>query len=171
MTTAAAAASLAFTAGCVACLAYLHVAPTGYSPVRNAVSEYGIGAYAAWYRAQVRCAAVAAVLLAVGLRHPARVVVLLCVLAGARLGISLFPVTHPLHVAFAAAAFVSASWAAIALKRWEHGLPALGWAMAACAVGTSVALHSSLRPWLGLIERGFYAAMLTWLVLVNVRLL
>jgi hypothetical protein len=43
--------------------------------------------------------------------------------------------------------------------------------MAACAAGTSVALRSSLRPWLGLIERGFYAAMLTWFVLVSVPLL
>jgi len=171
VTTAAAAASLAFTAGCIGCLVYLHLAPTGYSPVRNAVSEYGIGAYGAWYRAQVRCAGVAAILLAVALRHHTRVVVLLLVLAAARIAISLFPVTHRSHVLFALVAFTSASWAAIALKRYEHGLPALGWAMAACAVGTSVALHSSLRPWLGLIERGFYAAMLTWLVLVNVRLL
>lgn len=170
MTTAAATASLAFTAGCIGCLVYLHLAPTGYSPVRNTVSEYGIGAYAAWYRAQVRCAAAAAVLLALALRHPARVVVLLLVLAAARFGIGLFPVLHRSHVLFALVAFVSASWAAIALKRWEHGLPALGWAMAACAIGTSLALRSSLRPWLGLIERGFYAAMLTWLVLVAVRL-
>ncbi len=171
MTAAAAAASLAFTAGCVGCLVYLHAAPTGYSPVRNAVSEYGIGAYSAWYRAQVRCAAAAAVFLAVALGHPRRVIVLLAALAVARFGISLFPVIHPSHVLFAAVAFVAASWAAIALKRWEHGLPALGWAMAACALGTSVALRSSLRPWLGLIERGFYAAMLTWFVLVSIRLL
>ena len=139
--------------------------------MRNAVSEYGIGAYGVWYRAQVRCAAGAAIFLALALRHPRRVVVLLVVLAVARLGISFFPVVHPSHVWFALVAFVSASWAAIALKRYEHGLPALGWAMAVCAAGTSVSLRSSLRPWLGLIERGFYASLLTWLVLVNVRLL
>jgi hypothetical membrane protein len=171
VTTAAAAASLAFTAGCIGCLVYLHLAPTGYSPVRNAVSEYGIGAYSAWYRAQVRCAAVAAVFLALALRHPRGVVVLLLVLAAARFGISLFPVVHQSHVLFGLVAFVSASWAALALTQNEHGLPALGWAMAVCAVGTSVALRSSLRPWLGLIERGFYAAMLTWFVLVSIRLL
>ena len=57
MTTALAVASLIFTGGCVACLVYLHLAPTGYSPVRNAVSEYGVGAYARWYRAQAACTA------------------------------------------------------------------------------------------------------------------
>jgi hypothetical protein len=169
--TAAAAASLVFTGLCAACLVYLHLAPTGLSAVRNAVSEYGIGAYGAWYHAQVRCMAVAALLLAVALRHPAKVVILLGVLAAARVAISLFPVVHPVHVLFAALAFVSASAAAIALKPAEHGLPALGWAALACAIGTSFALRSSLRPWLGLIERGFYASILAWTALVAIRLL
>ena len=133
MTTAAAAASLVFTAGCIGCLAYLHLAPTGYSPVRNAVSEYGIGAYSAWYRAQVRCAAGAAVFLALALRHPRHVVVLLFVLAAARLGISFFPVVHPSHLLFALVAFTAASWAGISLKRWEHGLPALSAGRWPCA--------------------------------------
>jgi hypothetical membrane protein len=155
VTTAAAAASLAFTAGCIGCLVHLHLAPTGYSPVRNAVGEYGIGAYGAWYRGQVRCAAGAAVFLAAALRHPRRVVVLLLVLAVARLGIGFFPVVHPSHVWFALVAFLSA----------------LGWAMAACALGTSFALRTSLRPYLGVIGRGFYVSMLAWFVLVDVRLL
>jgi hypothetical protein len=46
-----------------------------------------------------------------------------------------------------------------------------GWLMAALAVGTMVSLRTPLRPWLGLIERGYYVAMLTWLFLVSARLL
>lgn len=59
MIVAAAALALACTAGCVTCLVYLHLAPTGYSPLRNAVSEYGVGAYAHWYQAQAAAAGLA----------------------------------------------------------------------------------------------------------------
>jgi hypothetical protein len=85
VTAAAAGASLAFTALCVACLAYLHLAQTGYSPVRNAVSEYGVGEFAAWYRTQAAAAGLAGAALAVALDGPTRVVVLLGVFAAARL--------------------------------------------------------------------------------------
>jgi hypothetical protein len=186
MTTAFAVASLVFTGGCVACLLYLHLAPTGYSPLRNAVSEYGVGRYARWYRAQAACAGVAAGLLAGALATgvspvPLRVDVLLVVFAVARIAIGRYPTdligatrrtrTGAIHVALAVAAFASASVAGIALKRPEHGQPALGWAMAVCAVGTMLALRrSALRPFAGLIERGFYVAMLAWLVLVAARL-
>jgi len=186
MTPTLAVASLVFTGGCIACLVYLHLAPTGYSPVRNAVSEYGVGRYAGWYRAQAACAGVAALLLAGALAWgvspvPRRVVTLLVVLAVARVAIGWFPTdlldarhrtrNGAIHLALAAAAFTAASWAGIALKRPQHGQPALGWAMAVCAIGTMLALRRSpLKPWLGLIERGYYVAMLAWLVLVAARL-
>jgi Protein of unknown function (DUF998) len=186
MTTAFAVASLVFTGACIACLVYLHLAPTGYSPLRNAVSEYGVGRYASWYRAQVACAGVAAALLAAALARglsplPRRVVVLLFVFALARVAIGWFPTdligatsrtrTGAIHVALAVAAFASATAAGIALKRPEHGQPALGWAMAVCAVGTMLAFRRpALRPFAGLIERGFYVAMLAWLILVAARL-
>lgn len=171
MTTGFAAGALAFTAGCFACLAYLHVArPAGYSPVRDTVSAYGLTEEAAWYRAQVRCAAAAAVLLAVALGHPHRVVVLLCVFAAARAAISFFPIRSGEHLLLALAAFVSVAGAATALKRPEHGLPALGWAMAALLVAFVVVRRSGLQ-WGGAVERGFYAAMLAWFFLVSVRLL
>ena len=186
MTPALAVASLVFTGACLVCLVYLHLAPTGYSPVRNAVSEYGVGAFARWYRAQAACAGVAGLILAVALAKsvhptPRRVVALLVVLAVARVAIGWFP-TDPLgtteptrngaiHLLLAVATFASASWAAIALKHPQHGQPALGWAMAICALGTGLAVRrSQLRPWLGLVERGYYVAMLAWLALVAVRL-
>lgn len=171
MTAGLAAGALAFTAACFACLAYLHVVrPAGYSPVRQTVSEYGLTEKAAWYRAQVRCAAVAAALLAAALRHPAKVLVLLAVFAAARLAISFFPILSVEHLVLALAAFVPVAAAAGALKRADHGQPAFGWAMAALLVAFVVSRRSGLQI-RGVLERGFYAAWLAWFVLVSVRLL
>ena len=176
-----AALALAFAAGCVACLVYLHLAPTGVSPVRNAVSEYGVKRYARWYGLQASLAGCAAICLAIALGHPRRVVMLLAVLAAARIAIGWFPTDtraseQPtrrggVHLLLALVAFTAASWAAIALRASEHGAPWLGWLMAALAVVTIISLRTSLRPWFGLIERGYYAAMLAWLILVSARLL
>jgi uncharacterized protein DUF998 len=172
VTVAAAAASLVLTAGCVGCLLYLHLFPTaGYSPIRETVSEYGITPHAAWYRAQVRLAAGAAVLLAAAVRHPARVVVLLLVFAAARMAISFFPILSREHLLLAAVAFVAVAWAATALKGWEDGVPTLGWVMSLCLLALVLARRAGLRQWRGLIERGFYAAALAWLVVVAVNLL
>jgi len=177
----AAALALACTAACGACLVYLHIAPTGYSPVRNAVSEYGVGRYARWYGLQATCAGVAAICLAVALGHPRRVVVLLAILAAARIAIGWFPTDtlasfQPtrrggIHLLLALVAFTAAPWAAIALGRAQHGEPWLGWVMAAFALGTMISLRSALRPWFGLVERGYYVAMLAWLALVSARLI
>lgn len=180
--TALAAASLGFTCACVACLVYLHLAPTGYSPARNAVSEYGIGRYGNWYRTQAACTGVAAFLLAGALRRPALVVGLLAVLGIARIGIGRFTTdalaggeatrTGGIHLLLAAVAFTAAPWAAVALKRPDGGQPALGWAMAACALATMLSLRNpALRRWFGAVERAYYVTMLAWLVLVAVRLL
>ena len=177
----AAAFALACVGGCVACLVYLHLAPTGYSPVRNAVSEYGVGRYARWYGLQASLAGIAAICLAVALGHPRRVVTLLAVLAAARIAIGWFPTDGAaseaptwrggVHLLLALVTFTAASWAGIALRTGNHGEPWLGWLMAALAIGTMLSLRTSLRPWLGLIERGYYAAMLAWLSLVPIRLL
>ena len=43
--------------------------------------------------------------------------------------------------------------------------------MAAFALGTMISLRSALRPWFGLVERGYYVAMLAWLALVSARLI
>lgn len=187
MTAALAIASLVFTGGCIASLVYLHVSPTGYSPVRNAVSEYGVGAYADWYRLQAACAGTAAIFLAGALAkgvHPAprTVISLLLVLAAARIAIGRFTTDligstertreGAIHALLAVAAFTSASWAGVALKPAQHGQPALGWTMALFALGTFLAVRRlPLKPWLGLIERCYYVAMLAWLVLVAARLI
>lgn len=180
MTATAAALSLVFTAACVACLAYLHLAPTGYSPLRNAVSEYGVGPYARWYRLQAACAGVAAGLLALAIRHDRRIAVLLVVFMLARLAITRFPTdligatertrTGGVHVLLAAAAFVSICWAASKLPRTDGGRPVLGYVATVGLVGTWLALRTGLRPVVGLLERLFYVGMLAWLTVVAVGL-
>lgn len=183
MTTGFAAATLALAALWLACLVYLHLAPTGYSPLRNAVSEYGVGPYAWGYRAQVTCAALAAICLAVALPgHPRREVALLCAFAAARLAIAAFPTDlleggrrttrGMVHVRLAAVAFASICWCASVLPRHAHGQPLLGWIASTGALGTMVALRApTLRPVLGLLERLFYAAVLAWFFVVAARLL
>ena len=114
-----------FTALWTAALVFLHVAPTGYSPLRNAVSEYGVGRFAWGYRAQVLFAAAAAVCLGVELHRRERV--LLFVFAAARAAIAAYPTdllesgtitrTGRIHLLLAAAAFTSICWAASS-KRW-----------------------------------------------------
>jgi hypothetical protein len=174
VTGALAAASLVFTGLCAACLVYLHLAPTGYSPLADPVSAYGVGRHARWYQAQAACSGIAAALLAGSLGTPAVVVVLLALYAGARLAITQFPMdTRPVgHWLLAVVAFGGVAAAAIRLKATEHGTPTLGWAMLACLVATTVARRNPpLRRRFGLAERGFYAALLVWLVLVAARLL
>jgi hypothetical membrane protein len=180
-TTTAAVLSLGCTAGCIACLVYLHLAPTGYSPVRNAVSEYGVGRYAALYSTQAMLMGIAALWLAVALRQPHRVVVLLVLFALARISIGWFPTDQigsrqrtsrgSVHLVLAAVAFVTLPWAAVDLTRSEGGEPWLGRILVVLAVLTAVALRTQLRPWFGLVERALYVGMLAWLIVVAVRLL
>ena len=59
--------ALAALAATVASLGYLHLAPTGLSPIRTAVSEYGITRFRAGYRAATIAFAVAGAALAVGI--------------------------------------------------------------------------------------------------------
>lgn len=186
MTTGLAVAAIVFASLCVACLVVLHLAPTGYSPLRNAVSEYGVGRYAGWYRAQAACAGAAAAFLAAALAQgldpaPRRVVALLCVSAVSRVAIGFFPTdligstertrTGVIHALLALAAFASISWAAATLPASEHGAEWLGRVMGLTVLGTILGLRTTfLRSYVGLIERGFYAAFLAWIFLVSLRL-
>jgi hypothetical protein len=180
-TTTAAALALACSGGCIACLVYLHLVSTGHSPVRSAVSEYGVGKYAPLYSTQATLMGAAALWDAVGLKQPHKVVVLLVVFAIARIAIGWFPTdrigSRPLtsrglvHLLLAAVAFVTLPWAAVALTRSQGGEPWLGRILVVLAVLTAVALRSQLRPWFGLLERLLYAGMLAWLILVAIRLL
>ncbi len=173
----------------------MHLLPTGYRPMRNAVSDYGVGRYRAFYRAQTTASAIAGICLAGALHSgvdpaPRRVIVLLLVFAAARLVIPSFPTdierrkptrAGRIHNVLAGVAFASVAWSAAALPErvdWPtlHGLlVALGWIVVAtaiaCGLATTRRLQAVAEPFFGLIERCFYAAMITWFLVVSVHLI
>lgn len=186
--------SLLGTGVATAVLVFLHLAPTGLSPLRNAVSHYGITRFKAGYRAMTVSMGVSggalAGALAVALRGAgvAEIVVLLSVFAAARLAISWFPMDEPgaartgtgaTHGLLAIVTFGAAAAAAIRLCRvlerneaWlalAHDSRILGWAMVACvAAMLLMRVAPDLRRVFGAIERALYLAMLVWLVMVGV---
>jgi hypothetical protein len=172
----------------VASLGYLHLAPTGLSPVRNAVSQYGITTFRAGYRIATIAFGLAALALGFGLDRTLRgpgsafIVTLLVVFALARGAISWFPMDAPgatrtqtgqIHGLLAVAAFGSATVAAFKLPavlargpRWhslEHVSTGLGFAMLACLFGMTLARSfPAVRARFGAVERGFYIAAIAW---------
>jgi len=176
--------ALAVTA---ASLGYLHLAPTGLSPVRNAVSQYGITPFRAGYRVATIAFGAAGVALAVGIglaigRRGEAVAALLIVFAIARAVISWFPMDAPgadrtatgqMHGLLAIGAFACATLAAFRLAsvlarqdKWHSLVPvstALGGAMVACLLVMALArTFPAVRARFGAIERGFYLAAIAW---------
>lgn len=178
MTAAFAAACLAATVAWAVVLGAVHLRPTGYDPLRNAVSDYGVGAHRRWYRAQTALAALAATLLLVALASgsgaPWWLLALLAAFAAARLAIPSFPTdldrAHPtrtgrVHLLLAAVAF--ASIAVAAGNTPDQLVPhALRWAVVATSIATWLAIRLRLGLF-GLVERLFYAAMITWFLWVS----
>lgn len=170
--------ALAATLACFGVLVAVHLRPTGYDPLRDAVSDYGVGPSLPYYRAQTAAMALAAISIAVALARavdpaPKRAIVLLCVFAAARLAIPFFPTdldrthrtgTGAIHALLAAIAFGAVAWAAA--TRPDR----LGWIVVATAVAMAVSLRTRM-PYFGLVERAFYAATLAWLSLVAVSLI
>lgn len=171
-------------------LVALHLAPTGLSAIRNAVSQYGITSYRSGYRIQTIGYAVAGLGAAIGIftlpgaaAGPAG---LCLIFAAARALISWFPMDAPGaertatgrgHGVLAAAAFVCAGLAAWQLARLlrHDGLhPAIATisaVLAAVMAITLLAMVTSRRAGIGrfgLIERGFYLTMTAWLATVAV---
>ena len=76
-------------------LIMLHLLPTGYNPVRDAVSDYGVGPYRGWFWLQAIAGGVGCLALGIALAQlhpftPTQVVVALIVTAGARFLIPFF---------------------------------------------------------------------------------
>jgi hypothetical protein len=163
----------------------LHVLPTGYRPLSDAVSLYGVGRFRRLYQLQVVASGLAALALALGLvAGGVRVgfdIGLLALYGAARVAIARFPAdpTLPLtrtgrrHTALAAVAFVSIGLAAPILSgeiadRWQLNpswFTALSWAV----IGTMLAMFAvnsspRSRPVFGTFERLFYTATFGWLL-------
>jgi hypothetical protein len=193
MTTVLGLLGLLATLACAAALVRVHLQPTGYRPVRNAVSDYGVGAYSRYYRWQTAASAYAALFVAAALARethpvPQLLVFLLMTFACARLVIPSYPTdldrgrptgTGRVHILLAGAAFAAVAWCAAALPDrvdWPglHGLlVVLGWVVAGAAIACGLAMTSVLRrvaePVFGAVERVFYAALLIWLAVVSLH--
>jgi hypothetical protein len=174
-------------AGTVGSLASLHVAPSGLSPVRDPVSQYGITRFRGGYRFATVSFGIAAVALAVGLGSrlqgpgvPA-VIALLAVFAAGRLCISWFPMDEPgtpptptgrSHGLIAIATFASATVAALRLApvlettTWHSLAPVSRWLGVVELLLILGMFGRRLVPqlggWFGAIERGLYLAMIVW---------
>lgn len=181
-------------AATVCSLAYLHIAPTGLSALRNAVSQYGITEYRGGYRAATISFGVAGAALAVGVADAVHamgkgvVVALLVVFAIGRLIISWFPMDAPdaprtstgtAHGIIALVTFGSATLAAFRFGSvltsgvWWHSLASVstgfGWAMVVCLAGMVLRRSvPTLRNAFGAIERGFYVAMIGWFTAIAI---
>jgi|SRR5271165_1281931 len=177
-------------------LVVLHVLPTGYSPVRDAVSDYGVGRYRGVYWLQLVAGAAAGIALAIALAesHPSKptlAVVMLLVSALARLVLLAFPTDHggsrfetvtgTVHMVLAVTIFASLIIAASELSGTLGSDPAwhdvkglvevLPWVMTVSAVGILVALRAPrLKLISGLIERLFYVSSIAWFLVVAIEL-
>jgi len=173
------------TLASAAALVRVHLLPTGYDPVRSAVSAYGVGPFARYYRWLTAASAFAALFVAGALARdthpvPQLPVFLLLVFAAVRLAIPSYPADlegtarttdGTIHLVLAAAAFAAIAWCAGILPDrvdWLHdALVVLGWIVIAGAAASAAALL--VRRVFGLVERLFYAAMLAWLLVVSLH--
>jgi len=183
--------ALGVLVGVVALLA-LHLLPTGLSPVRHAVSQYGITRYRAGYRVQTIGYALAGVGAAVGIAAlPGKgglPVALCAIFAACRAVIGWFPMDAPgtpstsigrWHGLLAIGAFVGIGLAAAALSRMlgrgglDPGATTVSAVLSAVMLVAVVAMSADRRrgaAHFGLIERIFYLAMTVWLVAVALLL-
>jgi hypothetical protein len=196
MVTTIAAITLLGVIVCLACLVYLHVAPTGLSPVRDPVSQYGITDYFTFYRAAALSLGVSALTLAVALIEAlteanAAGIVFLLILGFARLTIGWVPMDAPgaartrtglRHNLLATAFFASATVAAFlftgtfaddrALAGIAPASAVLSWAMAVfSALILVTSLVGPVKRYFGLVERLLYVAVLAWLATVSIALI
>jgi hypothetical protein len=163
--------------------------------VRNAVSDYGVGRYRYWYRAQTTALGIAAILLAVALGHavhprPYVEIGLLVAFGVARIAIPWFPTdldrrrptpSGMIHLVLAGIAFGTIAFAAADLHTdvrndpgWDtvyNLVRAVGWFVVITAILTGLAARGRIfRGVFGLVERSLYAAMLCWFLVVSLHI-
>jgi hypothetical protein len=170
-------------------LIYLHIAPTGLSPVVNAISQYGITRFSLGYRIVTIALGISGLAIAVGVsfglptQSTGLWVISLSVFGVARLIISWFVLDAPgdsrtmsgrnhdiisliTFVAMTTAAFLAEGPLA-AEASWSSLAPvsvALGSAMGVFTLAALVfALVPRLRRVFGIAERLLYAAVIAWL--------
>ncbi|TDW86412.1 DUF998 domain-containing protein [Kribbella sp. VKM Ac-2566] len=184
-------------AGYLCIFVALHLLPTGYHPVRHAVSDYGVGRYARLFRWALLLSSAGILALAAGLGFepgtPTVTVlqlVFLFLIPVTRVGMLKFPTdlegqrltnSGRLHYAFAVAAF-ALTYAAIAgltpelepVGAWEPVggfLSVLRMIALVSLVLLVIALVPRLRKVFGLFERGFLLSTNLWFLTVGICLL
>jgi hypothetical membrane protein len=174
-------------AGSVICLAsilILHLLPTGYNPLKNAVSDYGVGKYRIWHRIAVLSLAAAGFSMAVTSSGTAKpesslVIGLFVVFAVARAVIPFFPTDIEgqtfttrgrVHWALAIITFASFGFAAGFYE--GTGLDnAIGTVVVAAVCLLLVSLLPRFRKALPLLERVFYLLMICWFLITGIELI
>lgn len=178
-------------------LIMLHLLPTGYNPVRYAVSDYGVGRYRGWFWLQAVAGGVGCLALGIALAqlHPFTptqvVVVALIVTAGARFLLPFFATDQPgsrfrtlhgtIHMILAVIAFGGLVWAATGLwstlrhyPAWqgaEGALTIIPWIMLGSVIAVVLAIAGPrLKPFFGVFERRFYLSSITWVLIVAINL-
>jgi hypothetical protein len=163
-------------------LVTLHFLPTGYDPVRDAVSDYGVGPYRGWFWLQAMAGGVACLALGIALGQlhpftPTQAVVALIVTAAARFLIpffatdqhgSRFQTAHGIiHMILAVIAFGGLVWAATGLWSTLHHYPAWQGAEGALTIipwimlGSVIAVVLAIRgPAAAPVLRGLRAPLL-----------
>jgi hypothetical protein len=183
--------SLVATVGYLVMMAVLHVLPTGYRPIRHAVSDYGVGRYRSLFTVALYVSSVGVLALAFALLRgvgspplATRDVAYLLLIPLTRIGMTLFPTslegqrtsrTGLIHYAFAVAAFtltylaisgMTPALRALDPTAWAHD--PLGWTE--WVVGPALALvvvtmFRPLRKIFGLFERIFLLTTNIWFAL------
>lgn len=177
-------------------LVALHLLPTGYNPVRDAVSDYGVGPYRGWFWLQTVAGGVGCLALGIALAQlhpfvPAQVVVALIVTAGSRFLIPFFATDQQgsrfqtlhgiIHMILAVIAFAGLVWAATGLwptlsryPAWHSAqspLTIIPWIMLGSVIAVVLAIAGPrLKPFFGVFERLFYLSSITWVLIVAIDL-
>jgi hypothetical protein len=178
-------AALVLVLACALVLIRLHTLPTGLSPMRDAISDYGTTPFHIHYRGMVVLLGAGAGCLALALHDAgdvsSRGLVWLWVFALSRIAIAAFMTVRPgrrvtgearVHLLLAAAAFTSIAFAAPTISGDLELAQPLATLVIVTAVATLVARAlPRLAGVFGAVERGLYAAFLAWLIVVAISLL
>lgn|SRR5487761_2736649 len=183
----AGAATLVAAGGALSALVSLHVLPSGLSPLRDAVSQYGISRLHLGYRIATIMLGLAGIFTSIGVADglagsTSAVVAPLVIFGLARLVISWYPMDEPgapptsigrAHGLIAIVTFISATIAAIRLGfdlsssgEWHGALrwiQASGGVMFAALIGMAFGRRApEIARYFGLLERLFYLAMVSF---------
>lgn len=185
-----------FAAVQVLALVALHLLPTHYDPLRDAVSDYGVGTFRGFFWLQAVAGGVSCVLLGVALDQlqpftPTAAVAALVVTAGARFLIPFFATDQSgsrfqtfhgtVHMVLAVFAFGGLIWAATSVWGTLHRYPAwhgseglltiVPWVMLGSVIAVVLAIRRPRwKPYFGAFERLFYVSSLTWVLVLAVEL-